>query len=67
VIVGTSAYSGGVLVTGVVLSHPMETMTGIEALDGYYGGSSPGYNLGSFTAGFENFTGINIVPDWLKP
>jgi hypothetical protein len=49
------------------MTHPVETMVGIEILDGYYGGSSPGYNLGSFTAGFENFTGTNIVPDWLKP
>ncbi|CUV65410.1 hypothetical protein BN3087_330026 [Sulfurovum sp. enrichment culture clone C5] len=35
--------------------------------DGYYGGGSPGYNWGSFVSGFENFTGIQIVPDWLKP
>jgi filamentous hemagglutinin len=39
----------------------------IDILDGYYGGSSPGYNFGSFVSGFENFTGINIVPDWAKP
>ena len=40
---------------------------GVEALDGYYGGSAPTYNIGSFINGFENTTGIQIVPDWLKP
>jgi|GEM_PF-6403276 hypothetical protein len=39
----------------------------IKALDGYYGGSAPAYNIGSFINVFENTTGIQIVPDWLKP
>ena len=34
---------------------------------GYYGGSSPSANRGSFVNGFENFTGIDIVPKQLKP
>ena len=41
--------------------------TGVEILDGYYGGSAPSYNIGSFVNGFENITGIQVVPDWLKP
>ena len=56
-------YTGGVY----AMTYPFETMAVIETLDGYYGGSSPGYNFGSFIAGLENFIGINIVPDWLKP
>lgn len=39
----------------------------VEALDGYYGGIAPYYNIGSFVNGFENITGIKVVPDWLKP
>ena len=39
----------------------------IEGLDGYYGGSSPGYNVGSVISGFENFTGMNLVPEALRP
>ena len=70
-IVGVGVYSGGVLVTNYVLANPVEVQTAgitiIETLDGYYGGSSPGYNAGSFTAGLENVTGINIIPEWLKP
>ena len=55
---------------GYVMSNPEIVIYGgelIEALDGYYGGSSPGYNIGSFISGFENFTGINLVPEALRP
>jgi hypothetical protein len=41
--------------------------TGVEILDGYYGGIAPAYNIDSFVNGFENITGIQVVPDWLKP
>jgi len=46
-------------------THSVETMTVITALDGYYGGSSPGYNLGSFFNGLSNFKDI-ITDSWIK-
>lgn len=59
---GNVAYRAG----SYMYTHPVETISAIETLDGYYGGSSPGANWGSFASGFENFTGINIIPNWLK-
>ena len=34
--------------------NPIEMMTGVGVLDGYYGGSSPGYNWGSFASGVKS-------------
>lgn len=38
----------------------------VEALDGYYGGIAPAYNIDSLVNGFENIIGIQVVSDWLK-
>jgi len=62
---GLLLHSGGIFATpaieataGYAYYYPMETVMAIETLDGYYGGSSPSYNYGSFVSGFENITGI---------
>ncbi len=67
-------HSGGIAVSpalevgaGYAYYYPIETAITIETLDGYYGGSAPGDNYGSIVSGFENFTGIEIIPKWLKP
>uniref|UniRef100_UPI0032B2DA7D RHS repeat domain-containing protein n=1 Tax=uncultured Sulfurimonas sp. TaxID=291845 RepID=UPI0032B2DA7D len=71
---GLLVHSGGIFATpamevgaGYAYYYPGETAIAIETLDGYYGGSSPGNNYGSFVAGFENITGVELVPSVLKP
>ena len=41
--------------------------TVVPALDGYYGGSSPGPNAGSLVSGVETTTGIKIIPEPFRP
>ena len=65
--VGGGLLRGGYMFT---MMHPEVTIgTGvlIENLDGYYGGTSPSLNICSAINGFEMSTGIQIVPDSLKP
>jgi len=67
---GVNPISNAYYMVGNTILNPRNILYGyatIEALDGYYGGSAPAYNIGSFINGFENTTGIQIVPDWLKP
>ena len=52
--------AGNVVVRGgyyYVMANPEKVLMGVEfarTLDGYYGGSSPGYNWGSFASGLKN-------------
>jgi len=39
----------------------------VDVLDGYYGGNSPGLNVGSATMRIEDTTGTSIVLEWAKP
>ena len=50
-----------------LMANPDKVIGGIVMLDGYFGGSAPSNNFGSLLAGFENFTGIEIIPESVKP
>jgi len=54
--------AGGIGTYYWAVTNPERAIGILEILDGYYGGSSPGNNIGSFINGLEIFLDFDLIP-----